>query len=176
MPESDADRAKRELRELEGKNIAFYSTLLSAWIQTKMERDKTLITLSSAAIALLVTILTTVGISQSCTLILYAAAFIGFGLCIGTSLNIYQLNSLHLEKELGSENSDIKLEKYDKLSYLSFLCGVFFLCSIGIYSAYQTFNLTEKTKMESKIKTIQKFWKLLYYYMTFLLLILSFQK
>ena len=59
MAESDEDMKARKLRELEGKNIAFYSTLLSAWIQTKMERDKTLVTLSAAAIGLLVTILTT---------------------------------------------------------------------------------------------------------------------
>ncbi|MGY0582644.1 MAG: hypothetical protein ACW7DV_11235, partial [Paraglaciecola chathamensis] len=73
MAESEDD--KRNLREFEGKNVAFYSTLLSAWIQTKMERDKTLITLSSAAIALLVTMLTTVGINQIYTLFFCVVAF-----------------------------------------------------------------------------------------------------
>jgi len=42
MPESKEEAEKRVLRELEGKNIAHYSVLLSSWIQTKMERDKTL--------------------------------------------------------------------------------------------------------------------------------------
>jgi hypothetical protein len=62
VPETEEERTQRELRELEGKNIAHYSTLLSAWIQTKMERDKTLVTLSSAAIGFLVAILTAAGI------------------------------------------------------------------------------------------------------------------
>ena len=64
MAESSDEKEKRMLRELEGKNIAHYSTLLAAWIQTKMEIDKTLVTLSTAAIALLVTILTAVGTSN----------------------------------------------------------------------------------------------------------------
>ncbi|MDA8663964.1 hypothetical protein N9L66_03280 [Porticoccaceae bacterium] len=62
MPETDEEREARVLRELEGKNVAYYSTMLSAWIETKMERDKTLVTLSAAGIGLLVTILTVIGV------------------------------------------------------------------------------------------------------------------
>lgn len=154
MAESDDDMKKRKLRELEGKNVAFYSTLLSAWIQTKMERDKTLVTLSSAAIGLLVTILTTVGVNHHYILFIYIAAFIGFGICIGTSLKIYQLNSKHLENELGNKSSEIKLEKYDKRSFNSFLCGVFFLCFIGIYSAYSSLTITENSTMSNENKQL----------------------
>lgn len=157
---AETETEKRKLRELEGKNVAFYSNLLSAWIQTKMERDKTLITLSSAAIALLVTILTTVGINQIYALLLCVAAFLCFGLCIGTSLHIYQLNSIHLENELGSEIKDIKLEKFDKFSYVSFLFGVFFLCSFGVSSANLSFLKTESLKLNNqnniKINTVEK--------------------
>ncbi len=64
MPELKDDREKRKLRELEGKNIAHFSVMLSAWVQTKMERDKTLVTLSSAAIGLLITLITTVGVND----------------------------------------------------------------------------------------------------------------
>lgn len=150
MAETEDERSKRVLRELEGKNIAHYSTLLSAWIQTKMERDKTLVTLSSAGIALLVTILTTAGVSSLYLLILFLGAFIGFGLCIWTSLQIYQLNSTHLENELRSVNTDLKLEKYDKRSLRSFLAGVICICIIGLFSAYVTFNNQESPSMNDK--------------------------
>lgn len=150
MTETEDERSKRGLRELEGKNIAHYSTLLTAWIQTKMERDKTLVTLSSAGIGLLVTILTTAGVSYLYLLILFLGAFVGFGLCIWTSLQIYQLNSTHLENELRSVNTDLKLEKYDKRSLRSFLAGVICICLIGLFSAYFTFNNQELSSMNDK--------------------------
>ena len=78
MPESDEQREKRLLKELEGKNIAYYQTLLSSWIHTRMERDKAVITLSAAAIGLLVTILTAFGLSGIWQRILVILAFVGF--------------------------------------------------------------------------------------------------
>lgn len=78
MSESIKDAEKRALRELEGKNIAHYSILLSTWIETKMERDKTLVTLSAAAIGLLVTILTTVGVKSLWEIPLFAFAVTSF--------------------------------------------------------------------------------------------------
>lgn len=51
---------KRKLRELGGRNIAHYSVLLIAFIKTKMDRDKMLVTLSSAGIGLLIAVLTAV--------------------------------------------------------------------------------------------------------------------
>ncbi|MCK5160085.1 MAG: hypothetical protein KAQ99_00775, partial [Candidatus Aureabacteria bacterium] len=78
MPETDDQREKRLLKELEGKNIAYYQTLLSSWIHTRMERDKAVITLSAAAIGLLVTILTAFGINGIWPRLLVIFAFIGF--------------------------------------------------------------------------------------------------
>lgn len=150
MPKTKEELSKRNQRELEGKNIAHYSTLLSAWIHTKMERDKTLVTISSAGIGLLVTILTTCGVSSLYLLILFLGAFIGFGLCIWTSLCIYQLNSTHLENELRSVNVDLKLEIYDKRSLRAFLLGVICICIIGLFSAYLTFNIEEASIMIGK--------------------------
>ena len=150
MAEAEEERLKRVLRELEGKNIAYYSALLSAWIQTKMERDKTLVTLSSAGIGLLVTILTTAGVSSLYLLIIFLGAFIGFGICIWTSLQIYQLNSIHLENELRSVNSKLEFEKYDKRSLCSFLAGVICICIIGLFSAYITFNNQESPSINDK--------------------------
>ena len=136
MAESKEVREKRLLKELEGKNIAQYSVLLSAWIQTRMQRDKTLVTLSSAGVALLVTLLTTVGLSEHWIIYLYGGAFIGFGLTIWFSLQIYQRNSKHIEDSIkGLSKEDPILEKYDKLSMLAFYGGAIFTISIGIISS-----------------------------------------
>ncbi len=65
MTETTEQAEQRQLKELEGKNIAHYSILLNAWINIEMKRDKILVTLSVAAIGLLVTILTTVGVENT---------------------------------------------------------------------------------------------------------------
>ena len=142
MSESSQQAEKRVLRELEGKNIAHYSILLSAWIETKMERDKTLVTLSAAAIGLLVTILTTVGAKHFWEIPLFAFAVISFLVTIWSSLTIYQLNSEHLEEAIrGSSVKDPRLEKYDKRSVRAFIIGSVATLLIGVSSAsYELIN------------------------------------
>jgi len=154
MPESKEEAEKRALRELEGKNIAHYSVLLSAWIETKMERDKTLVTLSAAAIGLLVTILTTVGVNNVWEIPLYAIAVCSFLITIWSSLVIYQLNSKHLEDAIrGSSEKDPRLEKYDKRSIRAFIVGSVSALLIGILSASSQLNESEVKDMADKDTT-----------------------
>lgn len=154
MPESTEDAEKRALRELEGKNIAHYSVLLSAWIETKMERDKTLVTLSAAAIGLLVTILTTVGVKHFWEILLFAVAAVSFLVTIWSSLIIYQLNSRHLEDAIrGSSERDPRLEKYDKRSIRAFIIGAIAALLIGISSASYQLTNTEVSKMADQEKS-----------------------
>jgi len=136
MAESKDQTQQRESRELEGKNVAHYSVLLSAWIETKMQRDKTLVTLSAAAIGLLVTLLATVGVNSAWEILLFVIAVVCFLVTIGSSLAIYQLNSQHIEKAIrGSSKKDPKLKKYDKCSIIAFVFGSVFALLIGILSA-----------------------------------------
>jgi hypothetical protein len=136
MPETKDEEKKRGLRELEGKNIAHYSVLLGAWIQTRMERDKTLVALSAAAIGLLVTILTTVGVRSIWEIFLFAISMISFIITIWSSIKIYQLNSQHIESAIrGSSTKDPRLEKYDKCSIMAFIIGSVAAGLIGIMSA-----------------------------------------
>ena len=156
MPETDEEREARVLRELEGKNVAYYSTMLSAWIETKMERDKTLVTLSAAGIGLLVTILTALDVESKWMLLLFFISFIGFGFCIWMALQIYQLNSIRIENELNEQHADLKLKKYDKKTIWSFLLGVVAMCLIGLLSAYVKLEekaMTEKNKTTSNTQT-----------------------
>lgn len=156
MPESTEEAEKRVLRELEGKNIAHYSVLLGAWIQTKMERDKTLVTLSAAAIGLLVTILTTVGVKSIWEVPFFAVAVASFLVTIWSSLVIYQLNSQHLEDAIrGSSEKDPRLEKYDKRSIRAFIVGSVSALIIGILSASFQVLKPEESTMTDKENTSQ---------------------
>ncbi|MBL1259460.1 MAG: hypothetical protein COB33_003925 [Thiotrichaceae bacterium] len=152
MPASTEEAEKRALRELEGKNIANYSVLLGAWVQTKMERDKTLITLSAAAIGLLVTILTTVGVKSIWEIPFFAIAVASFLVTIWSSLAIYQLNSQHLENAIkGTSEKDPRLEKYDKHSIRAFIVGSVAALIIGIISASFQVIEPEVNTMTNKV-------------------------
>lgn len=154
MEESEKEVKKRALRELEGKNIAYYSVLLKAWIETKMERDKTLVTLSSAAIGLLVTLLTTVGTKNFWEIPLFAISVSGFLVTIWSSLKIYQLNSQHIEEAInGSSKRNPLLEKYDKLSIRAFIFGSIIALLIGIVSSSYKLKSTEVNTMAEKQKS-----------------------
>jgi hypothetical protein len=139
MTESREESESRRLRELEGKNVQHYAVLLRAWIETRMERDRTLVALSSAGIGLLVTILTTVGAPRAWMLFLYLGSFFGFLATIWASIRIYQLNSDKLELEIrGTESpgyKPINLAPYDRFSVGAFLFGVVFAISIGLSAA-----------------------------------------
>ena len=53
------------------KEIALYSAVVQAWAGTRMEKDRSILNLSAAGIGLLVTLLTTVGVTARCQLVLY---------------------------------------------------------------------------------------------------------
>lgn len=134
MPESEQEREKRELEELKGKNIAHYQLMLSAWIQSRMERDKAIITLSSWAIGLFVTLMVALydKVNLRWPFILAVGSIGAFCFAILISLSIFQKNTKHIEQSLRGETPD-KLEKFDKQSIYAFITGiVLFVAFISI--------------------------------------------
>jgi hypothetical protein len=115
---------------IEGKEVAYYSALVQAWIQTRMEMDKTLVILSSGGIGLLVTLLTTIGIEYQWELIPYAGAFVGFLITITLCIIIFKSNSVYIEKELSSEDKKPNLRRYDLAVQCAFIFAV--ICAIAI--------------------------------------------
>jgi hypothetical protein len=144
-PESKDEQDKRFLEELKGKNIAHYSVMLAAWMQTKMEHDKTLVTLSFGGIALLVTVISLTGLWSVWSVLLFAGAFGGFLLTIGCALVIYERNAAHIESELRGAHKDFKLKLLDKFLKFSFLFAVvcaIFASTLSIWSK----QMAEPTK------------------------------
>ncbi|MCB9207563.1 MAG: hypothetical protein H6611_09710 [Ignavibacteriales bacterium] len=118
------------------KEIAYYSALVNAWINTKMERDKTLLLLSSGGIGLLVTLLSTVGAINGLGIVFYVLAFLSFLITIIILVTIFDRNSIHIEKAIrGKKDSDTKLDLLDKISLWSFIFGAIFSIFISINSA-----------------------------------------
>lgn len=146
--ESEDQKQERLRKELEGKNVQFYMALATAWITTKTELDKTIITLSAGAIGLLITVLTAKGVAEGWHIGLFVISFIGYLIAIFTSLFIFQKNSKLIEAELREEEHNIKLERYDKLARWSFFIGTVAFVAIGIFSALSKWKEVNQKKEE----------------------------
>jgi hypothetical protein len=120
------------------KRVAYYAAMVEAWIGTRMERDRTLVTLAAAGIGLLITILTAVGVSARWHLWLYGLSAIGFGTSIYTSLRVFERNAEAIEHALGIREVPPKLTNLDRTSRLSFALGTAFFVGLAIVSALGT--------------------------------------
>ena len=160
MPETKEEAEKRALRELEGRNVAHYQVILSAWINSRMERDKTIITLSSVAIGLLVTVVTTIGLNGIWQYLFATIAFAGFIIAIFSCLHIYQFNAKHLEEVLRDKegkNTSNLLKNLDKLSSRCFYIGVIFGILMALFISFQkTGSLTMSKKKHDTPKKVEK--------------------
>ena len=160
MTESNEEREKRVLRELEGKNIAHYQVLLSSWIKTRMEQDKMIITLSAAAIGLLITVITAIGIRGFWPYFFAITAIVGFIIAICSCLHIFQFNAKHLEENLRSKNTKNTsnlLKKLDKLTISSFYMGIICAVLMAVFMSFQkTGGLTMGEKKQDTPKKVEK--------------------
>ena len=122
----------------EAKDIAFYTAAVQAWITTRMERDRALLSLSAGGIGLLVTLLTTLGASSDVQLWLYMAAAISFAGAIVFALLVFDRNSHYLRQIIKGKNpGDRWLIWCDRFLIAFFALGVLFTCTIGISSGYK---------------------------------------
>lgn len=149
----------REARTVEAeKEVAYYSAVVEAWVSTRMERDRTLLTLSTAGVGLLATLLTTVGASSSLERWLYAAAGTGFVIAIVAALMIFERNGDHLLDVIQSNRrtDDPRLQRLDKILFWAFLAGVFLTGAVAISSASNASRDVSNTNPASKGDTMEK--------------------
>ena len=123
------------------KFVEFYAANVTAWLNTKFEHDKSLLTLSAGGIGLLITLLTTTGVKSIESLVLYIVALVAFISCLGTLLWIFRRNARHLEGVIqGSETSDSLLVVLDTVALASFLLGVLLSAIIGVSTAVHSYQ------------------------------------
>jgi hypothetical protein len=115
------------------KKVAFYTTLINAWVATKMEVDKTLIVISSAGIGFLIMLIGNQGINSTTDFVIYVSAIVSFIAVIFLCVVVFQRNAKYLKSLI--KNPDLKdsfLDFVDKAAKLFFALGLIFTLIIGI--------------------------------------------
>lgn len=118
------------------KEVAYYAALVGAWINTRMEFDKALVTISSAGIALLVTLATVVGASTGFEFLVFILAVIGFLATILCTLFVYHQNSRVIEaaiKEGTSHGPDLR--RLDLVKLVTFVVALTLTATLILFTA-----------------------------------------
>ncbi len=150
---------KTEDRVEEGKKIAFYQVCLDAWVNTRMERDKTLLGLSAGGVALLVTLLTTVGVDSVHSFALYLLSLSLFIATILICVLILDKNADYLKKVIkeGETGHSNTLRRLDSWALSLFVMGVITSALIALSVAgegvlsKESNSMAEETKKEELV-------------------------
>jgi hypothetical protein len=136
-PEQPDEERSRKLRELEGKNIEYYSVMLAAYMASRSEVNKAIFAFSVSAIGLLFAMAEKVKNENFGIVFLY---LLSIGLFFGAailSLFIFSAISQTIEDRIRSnidEAREFRLKNYAYVNYVLFGFGVF--CSILTIWAY----------------------------------------
>ncbi|MCK5146915.1 DUF1980 domain-containing protein [bacterium] len=133
----------------EEKKAAFYSSLMSGWLETKLEKDKSILMLSAGGIGLLITLLTAIGIPSVLILLLYGFALIAFILTLFLIIKIFDKNGDYL-KSCAVKEEDLdkpNLSKLDKWVMIFFITGICFSFFIGVTTGISSLSRTKGNKM-----------------------------
>lgn len=125
----------------------YYQAIVTGWITTKLERDKSILALAGGGIGAVVTLMTTVGPTSMLTLVLYVLAIVAFVVALITIVIVLDKNADHFEAvAVGKTDHDPKLQFLDKLSFGSFATGAMFLALVGVIVGYH--KLTQLDDMK----------------------------
>jgi hypothetical protein len=149
------DDIQRQLHEYEDnrlKNVEFHAASVNAWYSTALEHDKSIFALSAGGIALLVTLLTTVGVPSLWVLLLYGAAIICFLTCLILVLVVFKGNRKHIEEVISGQTvgSDPSLDRLDTATWWSFIVGVVLAAFVGGAAAYNSYAKELKVANEKQ--------------------------
>lgn len=150
------EQRKQKEDEEKQKRVAYYTSLINAWIQTKMESDKTLILISSGGIAFLINFLTK-EITTITDLIIILAALISFFMVIVFCILIFERNSKLIEAL--TENTEAKdewLGTLDKLAKGAFGLALIFTLIIGASNGIENLYKNLNSKGEMKMSDMKK--------------------
>ncbi|WP_022946872.1 hypothetical protein [Pseudoalteromonas ruthenica] len=143
-----------------GKEVAYYSATVSAWFNTKFEMDKQLLSLSSAGVGLLITLMTAFGVVNLRVACFFALSLLCYIITVISVLLILYRNGKFLEK-LNSDKNKNKNENDNLLLVLdftartSFVIGILLTSAIGIETSLNKLEIQEsfvidKSKLEKQ--------------------------
>jgi hypothetical protein len=137
------------------KTVEYYSAAVTAWFNTALEHDKSILTLAAGGIGLLITLLTTVGLSTAEALVLYIFAIGCFVVALISVLIVFRNNKIHISNILNGKQTgeDPCLAKVDMVAIWAFGLGVVLTAIIGISAAVHSFTMKERSMATEESKT-----------------------
>lgn len=133
-------------KDQDSKSLHYYAQCVAAWFNTKLERDKSLLALSTGGIGLLVTLIMAVGVKSIESLILYCLSLLGFIICIIIVLIIFNANATLLESVINNKKPIMILGVLDRIAIYSFIFALATASILGISTAFKK-TLMEEVKM-----------------------------
>lgn len=136
------------------KEVAFYAALVEAWINTRMERDKQVLTLSSLALSGLIAF--TAGLKDGTEFALWLSAATVFIVSILCALLVFAINAEFIQKLIREESADaldVVLKILDRAVMLSFFLGVCITFSLAIVKA--DFSLTKNINAGKEVQNVR---------------------
>lgn len=142
VPDNAPQDSSRDEEIYIGREIAYYGAVVGAWVNTRMERDKSLLTLSLGGIALLGTVTTTIGVHGQLQIVTISAGFLGFLVCAVAAVAAFHWNADYLESEIKAGAPDgakamtpKRLEVADITMFAGFTLGLVSTVALGILFA-----------------------------------------
>jgi len=133
------------------RDEALIATLREAWVSTRMEKDKTLLTLATGGIGLLTTLATAVGPASKTELALYVVAGLSFAVAVVVAVMIFDRNSVHIEHVLNNAATEDKPLKWmDRTLLASFLIGLALTGAMAFTSGRAHLRKADNVANESK--------------------------
>lgn len=149
----DQDKRAQD-QDFNEKGRIYYGAMINAWLTTKLEADKSLLSLSVFAIGLLVTLATTIGIHGWVALFAAFIATVAFVACIHCILEVFKFNAaivisnIKNDQEL-SEKTKSQLKRLDLIAAYAFKLGVLALVVMAAAITY-TYKKEEEKSMTQK--------------------------
>jgi hypothetical protein len=132
------------------KEIAYYSALVQAWIDNRMEKDKSILALSVAAIGLLVAIVTGEDNPTPCGIILFVISCASFLITITGILCIFSINPSHIEEVIKNDKrKEDLLTLLDHIVTLSFIVAIILAFVLGTVTVVNNYVRIKESTMQS---------------------------
>ncbi|CAJ3488059.1 hypothetical protein [Burkholderia pseudomallei] len=134
------------------RDVAFYAAALDAFYATSLEYDKSILTLAAGGLGLLVTLLTTVGLTSLVELVAYLLGIVAFTVTLGLLLWTFLLNKSHIIAVVGGDDelSTRQLKVIDRISKATFGAGIVCAAVVGVLTAINSYETKVKAMTDSK--------------------------
>lgn len=132
----------------------YYGALVTAWLNTRLERDKSILMLSAGGVGLLATLMTTVGPHTYVALAMCAVSTVAFAAALVSVLIVFNRNSSHLQKVARDPKTrDPVLATLDRVSLWSFVIGAVVLGGLGFIAGMEKIHSRTEANMANSDQT-----------------------